>query len=117
MRLTLPLWTSLGLHTLCATMICSAYLLSVESAWKAHLLFVVVVVVVVVLTLTHNPIQSVVAGQAPITLEWKKYPGSKTEAKTKKQAYALHDCGHQGSKKETINNRQKHKKEDEAKQK
>ena len=32
-----------------------------------------VVVVVVVLTLTHNTMQSVVAGQAPITLEWKKY--------------------------------------------
>ena len=30
--------------------------------------------------------QSVVAGQAPITLEWKKYLGSKTEAKTKKNA-------------------------------
>ena len=27
--------------------------------------------------------QPVVAGQAPITLEWKKYLGSKTEAKTK----------------------------------
>ena len=27
--------------------------------------------------------QSVVAGQAPITLEWEKYLGSKTEAKTK----------------------------------
>ena len=37
----------------------------------------VVVVVVVVLTLTHhhNTMQSVVAGQAPITLEWKKYLG------------------------------------------
>ena len=36
---------------------------------------VVVVVVVVVLTLTqlHNTMPSVVAGQAPITLEWKKY--------------------------------------------
>ena len=34
---------------------------------------VVVVVVVVVLTLTHNSMQSVVAGPAPITLEWKKY--------------------------------------------
>ena len=35
--------------------------------------------VVVVLTLTHNTMQSAVAGQAPITLEWKKYvrvPGS-----------------------------------------
>ena len=32
-----------------------------------------VVVFVVVLTLTHNSMQSVVAGQAPITLEWKKY--------------------------------------------
>ena len=31
------------------------------------------VVVVVVLILTHNTMQSVVAGQAPITLEWKKY--------------------------------------------
>ena len=30
-------------------------------------------VVVVVLTLTHNSMQSVDAGQAPITLEWKKY--------------------------------------------
>ena len=40
-------------------------------------------VVVVVLTLTHNSMQSVVAGQAPITLEWKKYLGSKTEAKRK----------------------------------
>ena len=39
-------------------------------------------VVVVVLTLTHNTMQSVVAGQAPITLEWKKYLGSNTEAKT-----------------------------------
>ena len=34
---------------------------------------VVVVVVVVVLTLTDNTMQSVVAGQAPIILEWKKY--------------------------------------------
>ena len=36
-------------------------------------LVVVVVVVVVVLILTHrrNTVQSVVAGQAPITLEWK----------------------------------------------
>ena len=34
-----------------------------------------VFVVVVVLTLTHNTIQSVVAGQAPITLEWTKYLG------------------------------------------
>ena len=33
----------------------------------------VVVVIVVVPTLTHNTMQSVVAGQAPITLEWKKY--------------------------------------------
>ena len=40
-------------------------------------------VVVVVLTLTHKTMQSVVAGQAPVTLEWKKYLGSKTEAKTK----------------------------------
>ena len=42
-------------------------------------IYVVVVVVVVddvvavVLTLTHNTMQSVVAGQALITLEWKKY--------------------------------------------
>ena len=38
---------------------------------------VVVVVVVVVLTLTHrrNTMQSVVTGQAPITLEWKNYVG------------------------------------------
>ena len=50
-----------------------------------------VVVVVLTLTLRHNAMQSVVAGQAPKTLEWKKYLGSKTEAKTKKkQAYALH---------------------------
>ena len=42
-----------------------------------------VVVRVVVLTLTHNTMQYVVAGQAPITLEWKKYVGSQTEAKTK----------------------------------
>ena len=56
--------------------------------------------VVVVLTLTHNTMQSVVAGQVPITLEWKKYLGSKTEAKNKKQACALLHCGHQGSKKE-----------------
>ena len=40
-------------------------------------------VAVVVLTLTHNTMPSVVAGQAPITLEWKKYLGSKTEANTK----------------------------------
>ena len=33
--------------------------------------------IVVVLTLTHNTMQSVVAGQAPITLEWKKYLGKK----------------------------------------
>ena len=32
-----------------------------------------VYVVVVVLTLTHNSMQSVVVGQAPITLEWKEY--------------------------------------------
>ena len=38
-----------------------------------QLVVVVVVVVVVVLILTHrrNTVQSVVAGQAPITLEWK----------------------------------------------
>ena len=35
----------------------------------------------VVLTLTHNTMQSVVAGQAPITLEWKKYLGSKNRGK------------------------------------
>ena len=53
----------------------------------------IVVVVVVVLTLTHchNTMQSVVAGQAPITMEWKKYLGSKTAAKT--QAYAFHHEG------------------------
>ena len=36
---------------------------------------IVVVVVVVVLTFTHryNTTQPVVAGQAPITLEWKEY--------------------------------------------
>ena len=39
--------------------------------------------VVVVLTLTHNTMKSVVAAQAPITLEWKKYLGSKTVATTK----------------------------------
>ena len=44
----------------------------------------VLFVVVVVITLTHNTMQSVVAGH---TLEWKKYLGSKTEAKDKKQAY------------------------------
>ena len=40
---------------------------------------VVVVVVVVVLTVTHrhNTMQSVAAGQAPVTLEWKKYLGGK----------------------------------------
>ena len=38
-------------------------------------------IVVVVITLTHNTMQSVVAGHAPITLGWKKYLGSKTEAK------------------------------------
>ena len=51
--------------------------------------YTVVVVVVVVLTLTHNTMLPVVAGQAPTTLEWKKCLGSKTEAKTKKQAYAF----------------------------
>ena len=43
--------------------------------------------VVVILTLTHRrntTMQSVVAGQAPITLEWKKRLGSKTEAKKNK---------------------------------
>ena len=34
-------------------------------------------VVVVGLTLTHNTMQSLVVGQAPITLEWKKYLGGK----------------------------------------
>ena len=38
---------------------------------------------VVVLSLTHNIMQSVVAGQAPKTLEWKKYLVSKTEGKPK----------------------------------
>ena len=40
---------------------------------------------VVVLTLTHRHYtkQSVVAGQAQLTLEWKKYLGSKTEAYTR----------------------------------
>ena len=40
---------------------------------------VVVVVVVVVLTLTHryDTMQSVVAGQAPVNLEWKKSLGKK----------------------------------------
>ena len=52
----------------------------------SYVYIVVVVVVVVVLTSTHNTMQSVVAGQAPITLEWKKYLGSKTEAKAKKEA-------------------------------
>ena len=55
--------------------------------------FLLQLIVVVVLTLTHrhnNTKQSVVAGQAPITLEWKEYLGSKIEAKTKKQAYAFH---------------------------
>ena len=44
---------------------------------------------IVVLTLTHrhNTMQSVVAGQAPITLERKKYLGSKKEAKTKKNKH------------------------------
>ena len=32
-----------------------------------------------VLTLTHNTMQSVVAGQAQITLEWKKYLGKKSK--------------------------------------
>ena len=47
------------------------------------------VVVVLILTHRHDTMQSVIAGQAPTTLEWKKYLGSKTEAKTKKQAYAF----------------------------
>ena len=38
---------------------------------------VVIVVVVVVVTLTHNTMQSVVAGQPPIALERKKYLGRK----------------------------------------
>ena len=66
--------------------------------------------------------QSVVVGQAPITLEWKKYLGSKAEAKNKKQA-----CIHTHS--TTINKDTREakrrllvadkplKKEDEAKQK
>ena len=42
-----------------------------------------VLVVVVVLTLTqrHNTVQSVVAGHAPITLEWKKYLGENKTSK------------------------------------
>ena len=45
----------------------------VESTCLGILYFTMIVVVVVVLTLTHrhNTMQSVVAGQAPITLEWK----------------------------------------------
>ena len=41
--------------------------------------------VVVVLTFTHRhyTMQSVVVGQAPITPEWKKYLGRKTEAEKK----------------------------------
>ena len=44
---------------------------------------VVVVVVVVVPSLTHrhNTVQSVVAGQALITLEWKKYLGKNKASK------------------------------------
>ena len=46
-------------------------------------LYTYMYIVVVVLTLTHNTMQSVAAGQAPNTLEWKKYLGSKKEAKIK----------------------------------
>ena len=49
-----------------------------RSFWRA----LVVAVVVLTLTHRHNTMQSVVTGQAPTTLEWKKYLGSKTEAKT-----------------------------------
>ena len=42
---------------------------------------VAVVVVVVIIPHRHNAsMQSVVARQAPITLDWKKYLGSETEA-------------------------------------
>ena len=42
---------------------------------------VVVVVVVLILTHRHNTLQSVVAGWAPIPLEWKKYLGEKRKQK------------------------------------
>ena len=50
---------------------------------------VVVVAAVVVFTLTHrhNTMQSVVAGQVSITLEWKKYLRSKKKQSSKKYVY------------------------------
>ena len=64
---------------------------------------------VVVLTLTHNSMQSVVGRRTGSNNSGVsgKNTSSKNRGKNKKQAYALHHCGHQGSKKETINSRQK----------
>ena len=63
--------------------------------------------------------QSVVAGQAPITLEWKKYLGSKTGAKKHKTSIRtppLRTSGKQSGD-YYYSSRQKPKKEDKAKQK
>ena len=54
-----------------------------SGVFKAVGWLTVVVVVAVVLTLTHrhSTMQSVVAGQASITLEWKKYLGKNKTSK------------------------------------
>ena len=50
-----------------------SYLVPVRTLLPGIVVVVVVVVVVLTLTQLHNTMPSVVAGQAPITLEWKKY--------------------------------------------
>ena len=52
-------------------------------------------VVVITLTHRHNTMQSVVAGQAPTTLEWKKYLGSKNRGKNKKTSIRIPPPGKQ----------------------
>ena len=60
------------------------------TSYSVHLMYTWYQVYVVVLTLTHNTIQCSPWSQdrlQSITLEWKKYLGSKTEAKTIYQVY------------------------------
>ena len=71
---------------------------------------------VVVLTLAHSTMQSVVAGQAPITLEWKKYLGSKTEAKPKNKHTHSTTADTREAKRKLLIADKNLKKEDEAKQ-
>ena len=53
---------------------------------------VVFVVVVVVLTLIHNTMPFVVAGQAPKTLEWKKYLGKKLKQAKRSTHDTVYHC-------------------------